>query len=611
MKILCVDLNSGKSETITIHEQVIKDYLGGSGLAVRLFLDGYNYKQDCFASQMPIMFITGLLTGTGVLTGCKFSVCAKSPLTGVWGESTCGGSFGAYLKFTGYDGIIITGKSSKPSYIYIENGSVHICDAKHLWGLDTFETTEKICQETTDRAQVATIGPAGENHSRMASIMIGGVNSRAAGRGGMGALMASKNLKAVVVYGEKKPTIYNTEAFKEIMKREIPRIRKITKGLGELGTAGGMHGVEARGDLPIKNWRIGTWEQEKLNQVNNETLIRSMFKKHYSCYSCAIHCGKEFEIPDGEFAGTKTPAPEYETNAGFGSNCFNDNGSSIVKANELCNRYGLDTISTAMTISFAMEAYERGIITKRDTDGLEVSWGNYHAILDLIEKIAFRKGFGDVLADGSLRASRKLGKNSEEFLLCTKGLELPLHDPRSSHAIGVNYATGNRGACHLDALTYYVYSGLSFPELGFSDKDIESFDSLSTDDSAKLTVVLQNYLATFNGLGICKFILRGMPNPSQLAPWINSVTGWDYSGNDLVKIGERIFNAKRLFNVNLGISRKDDTLPLRILSHKRGTGHAADSLPNLGRMLNDYYWLRDWDEFGIPRMEKRKELGLI
>jgi len=609
-KIININLTTKKINVEEIPMDYYKEFFGGSGLAIKLFLERFNINKDPLDEDMPMIFAAGLLTGSGLPTSCKFSVCGKSPLTGIWNESTGGGYWGSKFKFTGHDVIIITGKSKSPVYIWINNDQIEIRDAKCLWGLDTYKTAELIKGETNKTAEIASIGMAGEKLSRMASINVGGQEARAIGRGGMGALMGSKNLKAVAVYGNKKPVIGNKEYYDSFIKKDFARIKNATEGFGQYGTASNIKGTEARGDLPIKNWQLGTWDDKCMEQVTNETLIEKYFSKHYHCFSCPIHCGKEFKIKEGKYAGTVTSAPEYETNAGFGSNLLNSDGESIIMANNLCNMHGLDTISTSMAVAFAMEAYERKIIGPDDTDGLDLTWGNSDAVVELVKRIIKREGIGDILADGTVKAAERLGNNSEEFVVCAKGLEFPMHDPRSSHAMGLNYATGNRGACHLDALTYYTYSGFTSEELDFGEKILKKYDPMATKYSARLTYGMQNYLATFNALGICKFLFKLLSEPSQITKWVNAVMDWELDYKQLLTAGERMFHAKRMFNVELGISRKDDTLPGRILSHKTGTGHAADSLPNLGRLLSDYYSLRDWDEFGIPKEEKLEELGL-
>ena len=363
--------------------------------------------------------------------------------------------------------------------------------------------------------------------------------------------------------------------------------------------------VEPIGDLPIKNFIEGKWE-EGAKKTTGETLIKRFFTRDYGCFGCPIRCGKVIKLSRKGDQGEELHAPEYESNAALGALCLNDNLEAISEANDWCNRYGLDTISTGATIAFAIEAYEKNLLTVSDTNGIELIWGNSRAIVEIIHKIARREGIGDLLADGACEAARRIGKNSGEFAIHVKGLELPMHDPRAFVSMALNYATANRGACHLDTLSYTFEKGPPVNGLPYDH-------SLSPHDirgKAEITVKLQNYMACFNALGLCKFLFCGKIGPPQITEWLNLVTGWSVTPEELIKVGERLFNLKRIYNYKLGISRKDDFLPLRLLTLDRNKGGARGSLPHLGKMLGEYYSLRGWTEEGIPTREKLDDLGL-
>jgi len=509
----------------------------------------------------------------------------------------------ALFKRCGYDALVIEGKAEKPVYIYIDEDQVQIKDASYLWGKDTFETTKILKEERGESVQVAVIGQAGENLVRIASIMTDGEHGRAVGRGGLGAVMGSKNLKAVVVSGKIRVKIAEENKLKDLMKKILPRMRSDTENLAKFGTSNGLVDCENVGDLPIKNWYQGKWE-EGAKRISGQAMGETILVGRYHCGRCVIGCGRVIKAMNGPYKGMDIGGPEYETLGMLGSNCLIDDLPAIAKANELCNRYGLDTISTGGVISFAMEAYERGLINKKDTGGIVLRWGNASALIEMIHHIAQRKGIGKLLGEGVKRAAEEIGGDALEFAIHTKGLEFPAHDPRAKFATALAYATSNRGACHCQAFTHDFENGASLPDLGYP----ETLDRFATEGKVEFVVKMQNLMSMFDSLTVCKFVLFGGVTVEPLREFLNYVTGWDVDTKEFLKIGERIFNLKRLYNTRCGISRKDDTLPPRILTHKRGGG--TNVLPPLNLMLNKYYQLRGWDEFGIPTIEKIQELGL-
>ncbi|MCG2677474.1 aldehyde ferredoxin oxidoreductase family protein, partial [bacterium] len=539
-KILEVDLTTQKISQRKVKEEDVKKYFMGSGLAAKILSEEADLSLDPFDPANPLIFMAGLLTGTMVPTACKLSVCSKSPLTGIWNEATVGGHWPAHFKFTGYDGIIIRGKSDKPVYLWINDAKCEMRNAESVWGRDTFETSELLKKETDDKALVAAIGQAGENLSRMASIVFDGMNARIAARGGPGAVMGSKNLKAIVVKGNKRPEIKDWEGLRELLKKEIPIIKEKAKGLSEFGTAGGAVAVEAFADLPIKNWQLGSWE-EGIKKISGQRMRERIWVRHYHCYSCPIGCAKIVK-GNGKYGKFYGHYPEYETVGMLGANCLNDDLELLAYVNELCNKFGLDTISTGSTIAFAMECYEKGKITKEDTGGLEIKWGDSKAMITLINQIAKREGFvGEYLADGPVEAAKKIGKGTMEFVSQTKGLDYPAHDPRGHFSMALSYATSVRGACHLEGLTYFLDRGLKIEDFGYTEPP----DQFKEEDKPEIVYNLQNFLSVYNPLGICKFLM-GRAEPSQIARWVNRVTGFEMDMKELLKIGERIFNLKRL-----------------------------------------------------------------
>lgn len=602
-KIINVDLNKNTISIQKLEEDLFRNYLGGSGLAAKLLYDELQPNLSPLHPNSPLLFFSGLLTGTSIPTASKLSVCAKSPLTGIWNESTVGGKWGAELKFCGYEGIIVTGKAEKPVYLYITPEEIKIEDGKEIWGQDTYCTSQSLKEKHGPEIKIASIGQAGENLVNISSIVIDAPHYRLAGRGGLGAVMGSKNLKAIIVKGNLKPETKNPLALKEILKADRQNIRHYTEGLHKLGTAGSVEAREYTGDLPIKNFARSRWQGA--SKITGQVIADTLFKKHYACFACPIACGKEVKIKTPPFVAH---GPEYETVAAFGSLCLNDNLDSIVEANDLCNRYGIDTISLGISAAFAMEAYEKGLLNQKDFKGINLEWGNSQTIINLIHQVAKNEGPGKLLGQGVRSFSKKVGKNSEEFAIHVKGLELPLHDPRAYTGMALSYATANRGGCHLESLSYAIESGIPLEDLGYGEDN--KLDPHTSNGKAELVIKLQNYMNVFNALGLCKFLLFGRIGPTKVTEWLNHVTGWDLTPAELLTTGERLHNLKRIYNVRLGIDRKDDTLPPRLLYLARDDGMAAGVLPELDKMLEEYYHLRGWDEKGIPTEKKLKELGL-
>ena len=598
-RIIEINLANSSISIQKLEENIFKNYLGGSGLAAKLLYDELQTDLSPLHPDSPLLFFSGLLTGTSIPTASKLSVCAKSPLTGIWNESTVGGKWGAELKFCGYEGIIVKGKAEKPVYLHITPEEIKIKDAQVLWGQDTYHTSQHLKEKHGPEIKIASIGQAGENLVNISSIVIDAPHYRLAGRGGMGAVMGSKNLKAIIVKGNLKPTIKNPLT----LKADRQNIRDYTEGLHQLGTAGSVEAREYTGDLPIKNFTRSRWQGA--SKITGQVIVDTLFKKHYACFACPIACGKEVKIKTPPFVAH---GPEYETVGAFGSLCLNDNLDSIVEANDLCNRYGIDTISLGVNIAFAMEVCEKGLLNQKDFEGINLKWGNSQTIINLIHQVARNEDPGRLLGQGVRLFSKKTGKNSEKFAIHAKGLEIPLHDPRAYTGMALSYATANRGGCHLESLSYALESGIPLEDLGYGEDN--KLDPHTSVGKAELVIKLQNYMNIFNALGLCKFLLFGRIGPTKITEWLNQVTGWKLTPAELLTIGERLHHLKRMYNVRLGINRKDDTLPPRLLALARDDGMAAGVLPELDKMLEEYYHLRGWDENGIPTEEKLRELGL-
>lgn len=600
-KLLEIDLTNQQYQESQIPEDELRKYLGGSGIAIKYLHNDLNPSIDPLSQENPLLFFPGLMTGINVPTASKTSVCARSPLTGIWNEATVGGNWGAMLKKNGFEGIIIKGKSKKPVYLYISSDKVVFKDAQDLWGLDTYNTSNKI-KQFYPQTQIASIGPAGENLIPIASIVFDAPHYRLAGRGGLGAVMGSKNLKAIAISKSKESVpVFDREGLRKSVNSINPSIKKYTQALHNYGTGGSIEGRELTGDLPIKNFAQSRWPEAI--KITGQVIADTIFKKHYACYACPIACGKEVSFNNEIVHG-----PEYETLSAFGSLLLNEDLDSIVLMNDLCNRYGIDTISLGVTIAFTIEAYQEGLIKDKDLYGLDLDWGNPKDYIEITHQVARNEKLGKLIGQGVKFLSNQIGGNSQEYAMHTKGLEYPMHDPRAYTGMALSYATANRGACHLESLSYIIESGIQAPDLGYDEA--HKPDPYSSKGKALLVARLEDYMNVLNALGLCKFLLAGRVGPKIVTEWLNNITGWDIDREELITIGKRLHNLKRIYNSKLGISRKDDIIPSRLLKLARNDGLAAGVLPDLEYMLEDYYQIRGWDQQGIPKKDTLIELDL-
>ncbi len=603
---LQVDLKSGEVTEIAIPEDQVQTWLLGDGIAAHLFYEAQDPCLHPTDPASPLLVFNGLLTGSFGPGAARTSWCGRSPLTGIWGQANMGGRWGAELRFAGLDGVVITGRAPSPVYLWIHDGDVEMRDATHLWGTDTYATHDRIRGELDAKAQVACIGPAGENLVGMAGVMAGGqFGNRAAGRSGMGALVGSKNLKAIAVRGDQKPVYADRARFHATVREANALIQRGGKSLSLVGTAGGIPNLERVGDLPLRNWQEGSWA-EGAQAISGATIRETVRVRDTFCFACPLGCGKLVSIEKGPQAGTQGSGPEYETLGGFGGNLLIDDLAALIAINDRCNRMGLDSISTSGVIAFATEAMERGLISPESSGGLQLQWGEPEPVFDLVAQIARRESLGAHLADGVRAAASRLGPEAGRFAHHVKGLELPYHDPRAFVGLGLNYATAARGACHLEGPSHWRGFGWEWP--GWLEGPHDRFSS--DREAAEVTIAFQDYMALFNALGLCKFMAMSGLDPSRTVTLVNAATGWDWSVGALLRTGERLFNLKRLINLRYGITGRDDRLPERFLAEPRPSGGAAGVLPDLDAMLPIYYQMRGWDADGRPEGARLEQLGL-
>jgi aldehyde:ferredoxin oxidoreductase len=605
-RILQVDLSSGKQEEIGLDRDYWRDYVGGSTLAARLFADSDGLTADPLSPANPLLVMTGPMVGTNFPGSSRFVMCARSPLTGVWGESASGGFFGAQLKKAGFDGIVLMGKSDRPAYLVVENGRAKLMDAGDLWGLDTYECIDRLKQRHEDKqpARVLAIGPAGERMVRFAAV----ANDKAhyLGRTGMGAVMGSKNLKAIVARGNEKIPLAGQDAYRAARKAALVDIREsmICSSFHDLGTAAAMDMGMLTGDVPIKNWSLGE-AYEMAAAIGGPAIHENILQGRTACYACPIGCKPVVEVVDAKYRVSKGPGPEYETCAGFGTMIMNDNLAAIAHLNEMCNRLGLDTITCGATVAFIMDCYENGLMTRADLDGLDLTWGNIDAVIELVKKIALRQGIGDTAALGSRAMADLVNGNAADYTVTVKGLELPMHDPRAFHGLGLAYMNSNRGACHLQHTVQAVEQGMvAWPEIGLE----EDYPATESSGKAKMVSICENIGQIANSACMCQFVFWAMGVENFLAGF-NAVTGYEFNLADFLAAGERAWVLKRALNNQMGITASDDRLPKRILI-ALDDGCAAASVPDEELMRREYYKIRGLDERGFPTPQLLKKTGL-
>ena len=603
-KILDVNLSTGTVKTTTVEEGVLRKFIGGSGLGAKLFLDRVPPDADPLSGKNVLFLMAGPLGGTNFPTSSRLVACFKSPLTNIWGQASAGGSFAAELKKAEYDGMAITGMSSKPVYLVIEDDKVEIKDAADLWGKDCYETTDILKERHGTKADILEIGPAGENLVKFASILNGkwGFVSRC----GSGAVMGSKKLKAVVIRGTGKVTPAMPKEYDNLRKDILAKVKEgvQTQALNLAGTAMAVEVNAVTGVLPVKNFTVG--DGSFLAPKLTGTAITAQYlTKPHACLTCPIACKRTVRVAEGPYAIEEGPGPQYETDCAFGSLLVIDNLAAVLKMGTMANRYGVDSISCGATIAFAMECFEKGLITSKDLDGGQLRWGNPEDVLALMEKIAHRRGFGDMLAQGSRSAAKKIGRNAEDYTVETKGLEFAMYDIRGSHGHGLSFITSNRGACHVASTIGSIESGwTTWPEVGLTG----GCDPKADEGKGELNVTCENLDMLTNSATMCRFALMSM-SITDLAEALRTTTGFDYDLDEIMECGARIWMLLRGLNNLMGVTAADDRMPKRIMT-PHTEGGAAGSVPNVELMLKDYYKARGLDANGRPLKEKLNSLGL-
>lgn len=600
-KVLVVDLSSGKLSDDALDDKLRRDFIGGYGIGARVLFSRQPGGVDPLGADNMLGFVTGPLTGTPALSGSRYVVVGKSPLTGGWGDANSGGYFGPNLKFAGYDGVFFTGASDRPVYLSIRDGKAELRDASNLWGKDSFETEDALKAELGKDVEVACIGPAGEGLSLLAAVMNN--KGRAAGRSGLGAVMGSKKLKAIVVAGKMNVPLADSDGASQLRKKYLSELLPVADFFRTYGTPG-ITGTSAHnGDSPVKNWGgVGIVDFPDVTPIGGDAVI-ALQEQSYACWRCPLGCGGHMKEGTGEYqyeAGAHKP--EYETLCMFGTNCLNNNLESIIKVNDICNRYGLDTISAGAAISFAIECYENGIITVKDTDGIEMTWGNHHSIVAMTEKMARREGFGAILADGVKVASGSIGKGSEQYAIHIQGQEIPAHDPKRGHHYATTYRLDATPARHTQGSEGSLPSGL----------EAASFDAKSFSGRADAHRVGSDFNHAMNAAGLCMFMYMSLPSANAITDFMRAVTGWDVTTEELVKTGERIANIRHSFNIREGLNPVDFKVPDRVLGRPAlKEGPLAGVTMDEETLVSEYLQAMDWDpKTAKPSKAKLTELGL-
>jgi len=607
-RMLEVDLSTGDIKEVSTSRDDAERFIGGKGLGAKILYDTVDENVDPLSPENVLIFVTGPLTGTSMPTSGRFAIVTKSPLTGLFLDTQVGGYFGPEMKFAGYDAIIVRGRSEKPVYLSIFKEDIELKDAGHLWGKTTFETTHALRKELGDsKTRIAEIGPAGERLVKYAMINIDTYAQKErggqAGRGGAGAVMGSKNLKAVAVKAAVRGVgesfrYADEEGFRKAVKSAFKKINEnefIKTKRRVYGTPVWVKPMSKLGILPTRNFQSGSFEHAE--DISGERMRDTIVIKDKGCYACPILCGKHSLIKEGKYKGVELEGPEYELLALLGSNCYMGALDAVSKASFLVDELGLDGISTGNVLGFAMECYERGLLTREQLDGLDLGFGKDEPYVALIQKIAYRDGIGDMFAEGVKRAAEKIRKGAEDFAMHVKGMEFPGYDPRGSFGMGLAYATSDRGACHQRAWTVRAETEGALGE------------RFSVEGRAGFVKEVQDERSAAFSLVVCDFAPLDV---SDFVELLRTATGFNYTPESYLLAGERIWNLTRLFNIREGVSRADDTLPKRVFEPMKGGATDGVKLTKelFNKMLDEYYMLRGWSPEGVPTDETLKRLGL-
>ncbi|MCK4483613.1 MAG: aldehyde ferredoxin oxidoreductase family protein [Candidatus Thorarchaeota archaeon] len=612
-KVIWVDLTKGKIEKRPIEKKLVEKYLLGAGYLSKVLFDSIPVDIDPLSPENVLGFATGLLTASMFPQSSRHVVAALSPLTDVWGESHAAGFWGPELKLAGYDAIFFTGASRNPVYLNINDSTVELLSADDVWGRDVFETDDILRERHGRRARLIYIGQAGENLVRFAAVM--NDRDRASARSGLGAVMGSKKLKAICVRGTGKIEVADPKKYMDTMDEFYRRMlaNPFTPGRAKYGTTNLLEMMQHIGRLPSYNMRQGVFEGYE--KISGETITEKYLVKPRSDWCCLQRCARYTSVKEGPYKYIGG-SPEFETQSSLGSRCGNDNLESVLFGHHLANQYGMDTISLGGTISWAMEAWDEGLLTADDTDGIDLSWGNHESIVKLIKMIAFREGFGDLLAEGSARAAEKIGRGTEKFVMTVKKQEIAGQEPRAQKSMGLAAVTAARGADHL-----YAFPVLD--EAGFDDEIRERFgeeylpemaDRLNPKYKGIMVKECEDFMVVVESLGLCKYGTQIPPEfyYEDVALALKVHNGLEFTRADLQTIGERIVNLNRLFNAKRGVTRADDNLPDRLTKEGAPLGPAKGEVVELDQMLDEYYLKRGWDnETGIPYASTLQRLGLV
>ncbi len=600
-KILWVDLSNHRVSDEPLDEGQGRKFLGGYGLGASIIFSRQKPNVDPLGREAVFGLVTGVLTGTPAITGNRYVAVGKSPLSGGWGDANSGGHFGPNLKFAGYDAVFFTGVSDRPVYLLIDSGKAEIRDAAQLWGKDTFETEDILKDELGSSAELACIGPAGEKVSLIAAVMNN--KGRAAGRSGLGAVMGSKKLKAVAVKGSLKLPLADEAAANELRRRTLKELTGHVTGLREFGTPMIMERCLVIGDAPVRNWGGIAGDFPDVRAIAGDA-VKAKQERPWGCWRCPIACGGHMKAGGADYlVAAGAHKPEYETLAMFGSNCLNPNLDSIIKANDICNRAGLDTISAGAVVAFAIECFEDGIIKKSDSDGLELTWGNHQAIVALTEKLARREGLGDLLADGVKAASAKLGKGSEQFAMHIQGQEIPAHDPKAGRAFATTYRMDATPARHTQG---------GEGAMGPANPHQPMFDRNSWSGRGEARRIGSSWHHAVSATGMCSFGLGALPNMESLLDMLKAVSGWEMSVDEMLQTGERIANIRQSFNIREGLNPLAFNVPGRIVGIPPKTAGPTKGISVDEQTLDrEYLTAMDWDlTTAKPSKKKLLELGL-
>ncbi|MBM3131755.1 MAG: aldehyde ferredoxin oxidoreductase family protein, partial [Chloroflexi bacterium] len=546
-RILFVNLSTGELRAETPDERLLKDFIGGYGLGARILYERQKGGVDPLGPQNTLGFTTGPLTGIRGFFGSRFTVVGKSPLTGTWGDANCGGDFGPKMRFAGFDAVFVTGASPSPVYLAINNGKPELKKAGHLWSMDSHETEDILESELGKGVSVASIGPAGEKRSLISCVM--NDRGRAAGRSGLGAVIGSKNLKAIAVTGTMEVPVADSRKAAEMARDYRGKLSGMMYEMfRQFGTAAGLSMCVLIGDSPVKNWAGVSADFPNSAAISDQKVL-DLVEKKYACWGCPIACGALMKVGKEYRYAAGAHRPEYETLSSFGALCLNDNLESIIRANDICNRYGLDTISAGATIAFAIECFESGLLSAGDTDGIELRWGNHQAIVDMTEKLAKREGFGAVLADGVKRAAQRIGRGLERFAVHVHGQELPMHDPRLAPSWACAYQGDPTPGRH-------TQGGLALYEMGSPPPEwLPPMDKYTYTGKGPFEAMIRNSLHAMNASGMCSFHAASLP-PDAMPNLIAAATGWDFGFQTVLTVGERIANMRQCFNVREGLKPK-------------------------------------------------------